>query len=231
MSKMGIKASNRGGSVLDRTSTAGKVAEYLRKRIATGRLRPGDRIPELSVCAALSVSRSPVREALMRLGQEGLVTIVPYKGALVSPLERKRFEDLLRFRMVLEEFAVMQAIESAEPAEIERLAPLIHKLRACAEAQDLAGAVEADLGAHEHLVSLAHNELLSRAYGEMLNQLRLYLRMTIVQYAQLGELADEHEALLDALRARRKGVARKLIRRHIEHGFEAALTELERGHA
>ena len=224
---VGAKPPKRDAGRLDRTSTAGKVAEYLRKRIATGRLQPGDRIPELTVSAALSVSRSPVREALMQLAQEGLVTIVPYKGALVSPLERKRFEDLLHVRVALEEFAVTRVIEIAEESEIERLSPHIRRLRTCAAARDLPGCIEADLALHEFLVSLAHNELLSRAYGEMLNQLRLYLRLTITHYTHMEELADEHEALLAALRARRKGVARRLILGHIEHGFEAALSELE----
>lgn len=213
---------------LDRTSTAGKVAEYLRKRIASGRLQPGDRIPELGVCAALDVSRSPVREALLTLSQEGLITIVPYKGALVSPLERKRFEDLLHFRVALEQFAVTRAIEIAADGELERLSLHIRKIRACASANDLAGAIDADLASHEFLVSLSRNELLARAYGEMLNQLRLYLRLTITHYARMEELADEHAALLEALRARRKAAARRLIRAHIEHGFAEAVRELER---
>jgi len=224
---MASKRPQRAGIPLDRTSTAGKVAEYLRKRIATGRLQPGDRIPELGVCAALSVSRSPVREALMHLAQEGLVTIVPYKGALVSPLERKRFEDLLHFRVALEEFAVTRAIELAEDSEIARLAIHIGKIRAAAASKDLAGAIEADLASHEFLVSLARNELLARAYGEMLNQLRLYLRLTITHYEHMEELADEHEMLLEAMNARRKASARRLIRAHIEHGFDAAVAEFE----
>lgn len=222
------KRLRRDAPALDRTSTAGKVAEYLRKRIASGRLQPGDRIPELSVSAALSVSRSPVREALMQLAQEGLVTIVPYKGALVSPLERKRFEDLLHYRVALEEFAVTRAVETAEAGEIDRLSGYIRKLRACAAAKDLPGAIEADLASHEFLVALARNELLTRAYGEMLNQLRLYLRLTITHYDHMDELAEEHEHLLEALRGRRKATARKLIRAHIVHGFQEALRELER---
>lgn len=224
---VGVKPPKHAVAKLDRTSTAGKVAEYLRKRIATGRLQPGDRIPELGVCAALSVSRSPVREALMQLAQEGLITIVPYKGALVSPLERKRFEDLLHFRVALEEFAVSQAIDLAQDAEIERLTAHIRKIRACAASNDLPGAIEADLASHEFLVSLARNELLTRAYGEMLNQLRLYLRLTIAHYERMEELADEHTELLAALRKRRKAQARKLIRAHIEHGFDAVVRELD----
>ncbi|TAM74186.1 GntR family transcriptional regulator [bacterium] len=221
------KRPQRNAAQLDRTSTAGKVADYLRRRIATGRLQPGDRIPELGVSAALSVSRSPVREALMQLAQEGLITIVPYKGALVSPLERKRFEDLLHFRVALEEFAVSQVIDLAADAEIERLTAYIRKIRACAVSDDLSGAIEADLASHEFLVSLARNELLTRAYAEMVNQLRLYLRLTITHYERMEELADEHAELLTALRKRRKALARKLIRVHIEHGFDAVVRELE----
>ncbi|MDE2572007.1 MAG: GntR family transcriptional regulator [bacterium] len=222
------KQPQREGPPLDRTSTACKVADYLRARIATGRLQPGDRIPELGVCAALSVSRSPVREALMQLAQEGLVTIVPYKGALVSPLERKRFEDLLHFRVALEEFAVSRAIEIAQDAEIAQLSLHIERLRGAAAEQNLSAAIEHDLALHEFLVSLAHNDLLSRAYAEMLNQLRLYLRLTITHYARIEDLVNEHEHLLEALRGRHKAEARSVIRAHIEHGFDAALELLER---
>ena len=97
-----------------RSSTTDRVAESLRGRIADGDLAPGQRIIELDVSHDLGVSRSPIREALLRLVEEGLVTILPYRGAIVSPLRRERLVELLEFRLVMERFAIERMIERAD---------------------------------------------------------------------------------------------------------------------
>lgn len=189
-------------------------------------MKPGDRILELEVSGRLGVSRSPVREALLTLAREGIVTIVPYRGAIVSTLDPEQFLALHEFRIVLEEFAVGRLVGVAKARDFRRLRANIARIRTHARAGDVAAAVEADLHSHELIVALAANPFLDRAYTELLNQFRLYISLTYAFYEEVEALADEHERLLTAIEAGDATAARALIREHIGHGFDRALADL-----
>ena len=216
----------KNGHPLERVSTSDQVLHYLRKRIASGALQPGARVVELEISRALRVSRSPIREALMRLAQEGLVTIMPYRGAIVTKLDPSQLTELFDFRVALEEFAVARVIQVAGDAAIEKMRRQISRIRKAASAGDRAGAIEANFRQHQLLIALAQNSLLERAYAEMVAQLQLYIRVTSAYYERIEELAEEHERLCDALIERDVEKARQILRLHIEHGFGNALREL-----
>jgi DNA-binding GntR family transcriptional regulator len=203
----------------DRSSTASRVADYLRAQIGAGSLAPGARISELAVSAELGVSRSPVREAIAQLAQERLVEVLPYRGAFVRGLDADRLEDLLEFRLSLELFAVARAVAVATPEDFDRFEASVEEIRTAARRKQRERAIEADLRSHEGLIRLARNEHAERAFGAIVHELRLYIRMTTSQYARLEELADEHAALLRALRNRDGALAESLLRAHIMHGY------------
>jgi DNA-binding GntR family transcriptional regulator len=212
--------------LIERSSTARKVAAYLRERIRDGKLEPGDRLNELALAAELRVSRSPIREALAQLAGEGLVRVVPYKGTFVTALSRARLQDLLDFRIALEQFAVRRLIERATPGELDRLDTLVTQIHERAKAGDFSGAVNADLHVHEYLIELAGSKLLSQTYKALLGEFRLYISQTVRHYQGIDELSTEHAALLAALRAKRTSEAVSLIAAHIAHGFNLALKEI-----
>ncbi|HKU80924.1 MAG TPA: GntR family transcriptional regulator, partial [Candidatus Tumulicola sp.] len=155
----------------ERASTAERVAGVLRERILDGRMLPGSRIVELEIARELGVSRSPVREAVLRLEAEGLTAIVPYRGALVTPLQRERFAELMDFRLALERFALDRLVERLPDGAIERLRACASSLRAAISARDPRRAVDEDLAVHRAIVALAGNALLERAYQELLAQI------------------------------------------------------------
>ena len=210
---------------IDRSSTAKRVAEYLRAQIAKGKIEPGVRLNELALAAELGVSRSPIREALALLAGEGLVRVVPYKGTFVTALSKERLQDLLDFRLALEQFAVRRAIERATPKELDRFEALIGAIATRAKRRDLNGAVDADLAAHEYLIELARSAHLAQTYRAMIGELRLYIAQTSRHYERPAELATEHAALLAAMRKRNIDEAMSLIAAHITHGFNRALEE------
>ena len=212
---------------LERRSTASRVAEYLRRRIADGVLKPGDRIIELEVAAALGVSRSPIREALLVLSQEGLVTILAYHGAIVSRLTKERFEQLLRFRLMLEDFAITCAANNADDDDILTFRKHIALIRRASKKGNPLECVEADLYAHKYIISLAKNAFLEQTYMATIGLMRMYIRMACMYYRHAKELADEHEQIVDALLAHDTERARIALREHIEHGFEEACSALE----
>jgi len=202
-----------------------RVAEALRERIAKGELAPGARVVELEISRELGVSRSPVREALMRLADEGLLTILPYRGAVVAPLQRERLTELLEFRLALERFALERFIDKADAAAIAGLRTHVAELRRALRAGDRHQAVDEDLSMHRAIVATAGNSLLERAYQSLLAQIRLYIDVTSARYQRAEDLATEHEALLEAIERREYPMARKLLDAHIMHGFDDLIFE------
>ena len=213
------------GPQIDRRSTATRIAARLRQRITEGKLPPGARLNELSLAAELGTSRSPIREALAQLAGEGLVRVVPYKGAFVTALSRKRLRELLDFRLALEHFALRRAVQRARPADLDGFQILIDRIARHAKRGDLDAAVDADLRAHEYLIDLAGNGLLTRTYKALLGEMRLYIAQTSRHYGGIHELATEHAALLAAMRRKNAAKAAALIEAHITHGFKRALEE------
>jgi DNA-binding GntR family transcriptional regulator len=211
---------------LERSSTAKRIAAVLRQRITEGAIEPGERLNELSLAAELGVSRSPIREALAQLAGEGIVHLVPYKGTFVTALSEARLQDLLDFRLALEQFAVRRAIDRATAEQFDRFQGLIDKIAERAKAGDLNGAVDADLTTHEYLIEMAGSSLLAQTYKAMLGELRLYIAQTSRHYESAAELATEHAALVKAMRAKRGDEAVRLITDHITHGFTGALEEI-----
>lgn len=214
-------------SAFERCSTGARVTAYLRRRITEGAFQPGQRLNELALASELGVSRSPIREALLQLAAEGLATVVPYKGTFVTRLRKQGLRDLLDFRVALEQFAVRRAIERATPQDLQRFEALVGEIRRRARAKDFAGAVDADLQAHELLVAMAASPLLTRTFRSLLGEFRLYVAATSRHYRRIGELASEHAALVAALRKRQLSTALATLERHIKHGFASTLRELE----
>jgi DNA-binding GntR family transcriptional regulator len=217
---------------LGRISTTGKVVEYLRRAIETGALSPGDRITELEISGKLGISRSPVREALATLAQEGVVTIIPYRGAIVSTVDADRFAALAAFRLVLEEFALREFIAHATELDYARITSEIEKIRKRARTGNVSSTLEADLHLHQVIVSCVNNPFLERTYAELLGHFRLYATLTTTAvYENLEELADEHERWIEAVRRGDTAGALAIMHAHIELGFAEALERLRAAEA
>jgi len=204
----------------ERASTAVRVASVLRERIARGELRPGSRLIELDISRELGVSRSPVREALLRLAEEGLVEILPYRGAMVVPLDKTRLAELLEFRLALEHFALERLVEKNDRAEIARLRELLNTLRAAIAQGDRQATIDADLAMHREMIAMAGNALVERSFESIIVQIRLYIDVTSARYERADDLATEHEAFFTAVERGEFLMSRKLLDAHIMHGFE-----------
>jgi DNA-binding GntR family transcriptional regulator len=205
---------------LQRASTAVRVAAVLRERIANGELAPGSRLIELDISRELGVSRSPVREALLRLAEEGLVEILPYRGAIVVPLDKARLAELLEFRLALEHFALERLVQRRDAGELARLREHVERLREAIARGDRQASIDADLAMHREMVAAAGNALVERAYESLIVQIRLYIDVTSAQYERAEDLATEHEAFFTAVQRGEFLMSRKLLDAHIMHGFE-----------
>jgi DNA-binding GntR family transcriptional regulator len=201
------------------------VATVLRERIVDGKLAPGARIVELEISRELGVSRSPVREALLKLGEEGLITMLPYRGAIVAPLQRERLTELLEFRLALEHFALERLVQRADGGAADALRKHVFAMREALRKGDRQRAIDEDLAMHRAIVAMAGNTLLERAYEGALAQIRLYIDVTSARYERAEDLANEHDALLAAIERRDAVASRALLDAHITHGFDELFSD------
>ncbi|PZA05759.1 MULTISPECIES: GntR family transcriptional regulator [unclassified Meiothermus] len=186
---------------------------HLREAILGGRLVPGERISELGLAETLGISRTPVREALQRLAQEGLVELVPAKGARVRVLRPEEVREVYEVRALLEAEAARLAAQHASTDELSYLADLLATLdgipRECYLEQ-----MQVDFEFHTRLVEAAHNRTLARIYGDLRSSLAL-VRSFQQTLSQHPTTRAQHHNILHALRQRDPEQAAWAAREHV----------------
>ena len=144
------------------------VFNTLREAILRGDLKPGERLMELQLASSLGVSRTPIREAIRMLQQEGLAVTVPRKGAEVAKMTEKDMEDVLKIREALEILEVQLACDSIENEQLMLLEEKVEKFRIVVKTGEIKQIAEADIEFHDMLYNAAQNPKLV----VMLNHLR-----------------------------------------------------------
>jgi DNA-binding GntR family transcriptional regulator len=201
------------------------VFESLREAIIHGRLHPGERLMEIQLAEELGVSRTPVREAIRKLELEGLVLMIPRKGAYVSQISMKDIADVFEIRRALEGLAARLAAERATEEEIERLERALIRIAEVAEADDLNGAVALDTDFHEELMAASHNPRLSQMVSNLREQIHRF-RLTSLSHPGRVKLAvEEHRKIVDAIASHDSELAQNLAYEHIENA-ENSLMEV-----
>lgn len=145
---------------------ANRAARSLREDILSGAIPAGARLGEAELAGRLSVSRTPIREALTRLSAEGLVDLQPNRGARVATWSREELREIFDLRLQLEPFAVAQGVPNAtaeDLEELDRLAVAMQRHGRAGRGQDLGAIVELNRAFHGLLISLAANAPLSAA--------------------------------------------------------------------
>ncbi len=206
----------------ERRSRADEVYEQLKRDIAEFKLLPGDRFTEHSVTDRLAVSRTPVRQALVRLQQEGYVEVLFRSGWRVLPFDFAKFEQLYDLRMVLETTAAHRlcddGLRSPNPVNHALLDDLM-ALWLVPEAQRSADTVQVsqwDEAFHCALVVAAGNPEMARVHRDVTERIRIIRRLDFTKQARIDATYEEHGKILNAIRAKRGDQAALLLRAHIE---------------
>jgi DNA-binding GntR family transcriptional regulator len=194
---------------------AQQVYAHLRQGILENAYPPAAPLPEEALAARLNVSRVPVREALRRLAAEGLVTLVPRQGAVVSSLSRKQFLDAYRLRGALEALAVRLAIPQLTADDLDRLAAIDATMKTAAAAHDPEAFFAANAAFHAIFIDRAGNDYLRATYEPLMDQMRRYRSPSADLRGGLERSIEEHEAILAAVRAGDAAEASRLISEHI----------------
>jgi DNA-binding GntR family transcriptional regulator len=212
-----VSASANGAAPkLNHATLAEQVYTHLRQDILDNVYPPDSPLPEETLAATFDVSRVPVREALRRLAAEGLVVLIPRQGAVVSSLSPKQFLDAYRVREALETLAVRLATPLLSETDLAALDGFQHEMRSHAAAADTKAFFAANTAFHGYLVERADNADLKAMYDGLVDRLRRYRHPSLELRGGLERSIDEHQAILDALRAGDANEAAQLIADHIE---------------
>ena len=209
---------------LKRRSLGDEVTEQIRDVILTGGLQPGDRLGEADISQRLQVSRGPVREALVRLEQEGLVAIERHRGATVVDLTRKDVLELATLRAALEQLAMEEATRSATAEDLASLHAVVDQMRSARERGADELLVRLDVEFHDTVYKAAHHERLYAAWTTIRSQVSLaLLRRRVVSVDYPGLVVDEHTALAATLADRNADQAKAQITEHIAGAYSRLL--------
>ncbi|NIL77344.1 GntR family transcriptional regulator [Rhodococcus sp. B10] len=198
--------------------------EYIRTNILPDPALQGSFISEEEIALRAGVSRTPVREALIMLGTENLVRLVPRRGVFVSAPTSKEIHELIQFRSVLERCAIDNAVERRN-VDIEGMEQLL-----TCQMQLLTGSVNAtefirlDFRFHLTLIEAVDNSLIKKSYESLQSQqLRVGALAVFGDESRRAHVLDEHRQIVDALRLGNREALEEVIDRHLAHSLESML--------
>ncbi len=203
------------------------VFQTLRQAILKGELQPGERLMEVKLADRLGVSRTPIREAIRKLELEGLVVMIPRKGAAVANITEKDTKDVLEVRRTLEMFAVEVACERITREQLTELKNAAKAFEAAKGSMDVIRIAETDMSFHEIIYQATQNERLV----QMLNNLRENMYRYRIEYLKdsnyYDSLVKEHEMILAAIESKDKERAGIYMRDHIDNQQLAVIRKIK----
>jgi DNA-binding GntR family transcriptional regulator len=221
--RRGPKAATGNGSL------HGEVLQKLREYVVEGNLGEGERIPEKQLCEMLGISRTPLREALKVLASEGLIDLLPNRGARIRSLNRDQLSELFDIMGGLEALAGRLACQNITDAEIAEIERIHHDMYGSYLRRDLHRYFECNQMIHERILKAARNDRLTQTYHNFADQLRRmrYNANQARKRDRWGEAMREHEEMLDALHRRAGNEMSDILFRHLHNKAVAVLDNFE----
>lgn len=192
------------------------VFNTLRQAILRGELKPGERLMEIQLANKLGVSRTPIREAIRKLELEGLVLMIPRRGAEVAEITEQNLRDVLEVREALEELSVKLACEHATQAQIEEMKQAAQVFKESLSGDDVTRIAEADVAFHDAINMATDNQKLIQILNNLREQMYRYRMEYLKDRQSHSVLVREHEEILNALCARDAEKALDVTIAHIE---------------
>ena len=201
--------------VTDKYSLRGRVFHRIREDILSGKYSENEELKEATIGAEFGVSRTPVREALRQLELEGLVKIVPNKGAYVTGISEKDTQDIYVIRSYLEGLAARWACEHITEAEIEELEEIVYLSEFHAKKKHADQIVELDNKFHSSIYKASGSKILEHELTTFHHYVERIRKESLRKEERALQSNTEHAAILDAIRRRDGDLAEKLAHEHI----------------
>lgn len=193
------------------------VFNTLRQAILKGELAPGERLMEIQLAEKLGVSRTPIREAIRKLELEGLVLMIPRKGAEVAKISEKSLRDVLEVRRSLDELAIELACQRMSEGEILELQRVQDEFRNAISRGDAMIIAETDEHFHDIIYQSTRNDKLVQMLNNLREQMYRYRLEYIKDEDKRQVLLVEHDHILAALKVRNIAEAKNSAREHIDN--------------
>lgn len=193
------------------------VFNTLRQAIITGEFAPGERLMEIALANRLGVSRTPVREAIRKLELEGLVVMIPRKGAEVAKITEKDLRDVLEVRSSLEELAAELATERMNEEIKEKLEKALDDFKKAIDSEDNAAIADSDVEFHDIIFEATGNARLIQIISNLREQMYRYRLEYVKDTEYHTVLLNEHWELVKAMLEGKKDEARKIMKKHIDN--------------
>jgi len=206
--------------VTDKFSLRGRVFHRLREDILSGKYKEGDELKEVAIGEELGVSRTPVREAFRQLELEGLIQIIPNKGAYVTGITEKDVKDIYMIRSLLEGLCARWACEHITQEQMEEMEENIYLSKFHAGKGHLEQLAELDNRFHEILYEACNSKMLEHQLRDF-HEYVLRVRKKTLSNANRGPKSnEEHEMIMEAIRAKDADKAEKLANMHMLNAYE-----------
>ena len=209
-----------------------RAVAQLRADILSTRLAPGEVISEAMAAERLELGKAPIRAALARLAEEGLVASVPRRGWVVSLVTIRDIHEVFDLRLMLEPEAARRAAGRVDAAMLRRLDAVCEQGYRCGDAESALSFLHANKAFHVAVAELSGNARLSRQVDRLLDESTRMLVMGLSRRDRTGEMAHEHRALIEALALGRAEEAARIMHQQVSESRAmvlAALTAPEAG--
>jgi DNA-binding GntR family transcriptional regulator len=210
---------------LERTTTPEGVYRVLRAAILDGTVPPGGQLRERDIATDLGISRSPLREALTRLEEEGLIVKFPFRGAFVVEVSAREVAEIASIRLLVEPYAGELALETLRGPERPRLTQTVEELRQATDKNDIPASIDAHLQFHRLFYDFSGHGVLRGLWNGWETKLRLYLAVDHRSYSDLHDIAVEHERLAAVALEGDMDVFRRELAQHFQSALRGQTDE------
>lgn len=199
------------------------VFNTLRQAILRGELKPGERLMEVQLANKLGVSRTPIREAIRKLELEGLVLMIPRRGAEVAKITEKSLRDVLEVRGALEKLAVELACDKITEEEFAELKDAAQRFKETVNEKDITQIAEKDVKFHDVIYMATDNQRLIQLLNNLREQMYRYRVEYLKDSAVYPTLIEEHQEIIKALEKKDKAKAAEIVCRHIDNQVKGVI--------
>ena len=199
------------------------VSSTLRQAIKDGLLKPGDRLMEIQLADELGVSRTPIREAIRQLEQEGFVVMVPRRGTYVADISLKDIAQVFEIRSALEELSAGLAAERITPDELESLERILVEINEFIDKGEFDKIVDADSRFHDILYHASRNTRLVDILHNLREQMLRFRSVSMHYPGRLAATWEEHRQMVENIANHNSAMARKVAKKHMENSEKTLL--------
>jgi len=193
------------------------VFKTLRQEILTGKLKPGERLLEIHLGDRLGVSRTPIREAIRKLELEGLVTMIPRRGAEVANITEKSLQDVMEVRRALDVLAVELACERITKDEIDALKIACEEFEKATLTKNSTVIAKADVAFHDIIMSATGNDRLIQMVSNLSEQMYRYRFEYIKDQSKHSKLVEEHKTIYESILTKNIQAAARAVETHVDN--------------